>query len=716
MRIIKNLKNSKLAVLLILLLLLVQATADLSLPRYTADIVDIGIQQSGLKHNSPDKMSAQTFDILCAFLDEKDENFVKYSYSSEGEYYLIDSNIGDEARERLDAVLDPALVFSEYVQTTEDVHIRELLDAYDAGKPEAIEALKQELMLGEDVSLLKQQAAQATLAEYRRIGVDTAEMQMKYLTKQGFAMLGLASLGMAASIGIAFLASRTGAKVGRMLRSQFFSKVVQFSEKEINSFSAASLITRGTNDIQQIQMVTIMLLRMLLYAPILAIGGIIMVSRVNVSMTWIILLAVVVITVCVSVLFAIAMPKFRIMQKLIDQVNLVSREILTGMSVIRAFNRQKHESERFAEASKKLMDNQLFVNRVMAFMMPLMFLIMNCVSVLIVWVGGSHIDSGNIETGDMIAFITYAMMIVSSFLMISMMAVVLPRAIVAAQRIDEVIQTEAEYSVPESSLGAGMGDLDRTKGAKIAFENVDFAYPGAPSKILSQVSFTAEAAETTAFIGSTGSGKSTVLKLIERFYEVTGGAVSIDGINVKDLPLGVLRKELGYVPQKAFLFSGTIGSNISYSDSSMGQDRIELAAEIAQAASFIEEKEGSYESPVSQGGSNVSGGQRQRISIARALASDARVFLFDDSFSALDYKTETALRNALSKKLSGKTVLIVAQRISSIMDADKIVVLDEGRVVGIGTHNQLLSSCPCYYEIASSQLSQEELGAVMDHE
>ena len=558
-----------------------------------------------------------------------------------------------------------------------------------------------------DDSLIQQQAIEAVKAEYEALGMDLGVIQLQYLAWLGAQMLGVAALMMAASISVGFVASRTAAKIARNLRERLFEKVVSFSDAEVQSFSAASLITRGTNDIQQIQMVLVMLLRMVLYAPILAIGGIIMVSQTNLAMSWIIVLAIVVIGIVIALLMALALPKFKIMQKLIDRVNLVSREMLTGMSVIRAFDRQEYEEARFDEASTALYKTQLFTNRVMTFMMPTMMLVMNGVSVLIVWVGGSYIDSGVIQTGDMIAFITYSMVIVMSFLMISMIAIMLPRADVAAQRVNEVLDTENSIHDPEESQ---VEKLDKNaKGLSVEFDKVTFAYNEGSDPVLKDISFVAEPGKTTAIIGSTGSGKSTIMKLIERFYEVTQGAIRVGGVDIRSMKQHELRRELGYVPQKAFLFSGTIESTIAYANEDMDEDRVRKAADIAQATEFITAKEQGFESEISQGGTNVSGGQRQRLSIARALASDARVLLFDDSFSALDYATDARLRHALATEAAGKTVLVVAQRIATVLNADKILVLEDGELVGSGTHKELLSTCPTYREIAQSQLSEEEL-------
>lgn len=791
MRIIQYLKSSKVAVLLITLLLIVQAFADLSLPRYTSDLVDVGIQQGGIEHASPDEMSADTFNYICMLADEDTEQLIRDSYEqniagenvasagedeaytgengtrageSQARNYIL-SEYGKENRAELDSAIALPLVLVHMSDimgdatdsdTSSGVSGKSDNAAYSSGFSEApstdsseassssdnVTALAQSAMQSGsfdwaqlysayesgaiskaeiqsfinqarqaygaiDDSLIQQQAIEAVKAEYEALGMDLGVIQLQYLAWLGAQMLGVAALMMAASISVGFVASRTAAKIARNLRERLFEKVVSFSDAEVQSFSAASLITRGTNDIQQIQMVLVMLLRMVLYAPILAIGGIIMVSQTNLAMSWIIVLAIVVIGIVIALLMALALPKFKIMQKLIDRVNLVSREMLTGMSVIRAFDRQEYEEARFDEASTALYKTQLFTNRVMTFMMPTMMLVMNGVSVLIVWVGGSYIDSGVIQTGDMIAFITYSMVIVMSFLMISMIAIMLPRADVAAQRVNEVLDTENSIHDPEESQ---VEKLDKNaKGLSVEFDNVTFAYNEGSDPVLKDISFVAEPGKTMAIIGSTGSGKSTIMKLIERFYEVTQGAIRVGGVDVRSMKQHELRRELGYVPQKAFLFSGTIESTIAYANEDMDEDRVRKAADIAQATEFITAKEQGFESEISQGGTNVSGGQRQRLSIARALASDARVLLFDDSFSALDYATDARLRHALATEAVGKTVLVVAQRIATVLNADKILVLEDGELVGSGTHKELLSTCPTYREIAQSQLSEEEL-------
>ena len=714
MRIIRYLKNCKVAVLLIVCLLVVQAFTDLALPHYTSDIVDVGIQQSGVEHAATDEMTAKTHDEIAMMLPVDDEQTFRdaYTETDDGTYKLNDQ--GKKEQEELDRMVALPLVAIHYSSQIPDLDLDQVMQAYEAGaidKQKILDMLDEAKQHMGDMgdSIVDQQAIAAAKAEYESLGYNLSDMQMGYLVRIGLLMLGLAALGMVAAVLVGFIASRTAAKVGATLRSKLFRRVVSFSDAEVQSFSAASLITRGTNDIQLVQMVTVMLLRMVLYAPILAIGGIIMVSRTNLAMSWIIVLAVAVIFVLIMVLMRVALPKFQIMQTLIDRVNLVSREILTGLPVIRAFDRQPYEEKRFDEASTKLMKTQLFTNRVMTFMMPLMMLIMNGVSVLIVWVGGSYIDNGTIQTGDLSAFITYAMVIIMSFLMIGMISIMLPRADVAAQRVNEVLETKPTICDPAADK-ARDAELRRSgEGATIAFNDVSFRYGDSKECVLEHIDFTAEPGKTTALIGSTGSGKSTVIKLIERFYDVTEGSVTIDGVDVRDVTQQALREQLGYVPQKAFLFSGTIESNVAYADEGMPVDRIREAVDIAQASEFVASKEEGLGTRVSQGGSNVSGGQRQRLAIARALATEARAYLFDDSFSALDYKTDAALRQELHTRLGGKTVVIVAQRISTVLHADRIVVLDDGRIVGQGTHEELMETCEEYREIAMSQLSEAEL-------
>lgn len=715
MRIIKNLAQHKLVVLLIVVLLCVQAACDLALPNYTSDIVDTGIQQQGVQDVAAEQLTGRTHDLVAMMLPESDEQMFAdaYAQNEDGTYSLTES--GKRDRAALDDAMALPMTVTCYADQIAELDLDQVKAAYDQGMigKDDIQAMLDRARgsMGDMAdTLIAQQGLAAARAEYEQLGYDLDAMQMDYLAATGAKMLGLAALGMAIAVMVGFLASRTAAKVGRNLRERLFNQVVGFSDAEIQSFSAASLITRGTNDVQLVQMVTVMLLRMVLYAPILAIGGIIMIARTDLSMGWIIIAAVAAIAVIMGVLMKVAMPKFKIMQKLIDRVNLVSRELLTGLPVIRAFGREQHEEARFDDANTRLMKTQLFTNRVMTFMMPLMMLIMNLVSVGIIWFGGHAIDAGNLQTGDLIAFITYSMVIIMGFLMIGMLSIMLPRADVAAQRIDEVLECKPSIADPEpgKAKDALLG-ANGLPGARIAFENVSFRYSDGAECVLEGVSFTCEPGKTTAIIGSTGSGKSTVLKLAERFHDVTSGRITVDGVDVRDVSQHALRAQLGYVPQAAFLFSGTIASNVGYGVDDADEDRIRAAADVAQASDFIAERPEGLATPISQGGTNVSGGQRQRLAIARALATDARAYLFDDSFSALDYKTDAALRHELSSRLGGKTVVIVAQRISTVLNADQIVVLDDGRVVGAGTHEQLMESCQEYREIAMSQLSEKEL-------
>ena len=715
MRIIKNLAQHKLVVLLIVVLLCVQAACDLALPNYTSDIVDTGIQQQGVQDVAAEQLTGRTHDLVAMMLPEPEEQMFAdaYAQNEDGTYSLTES--GKRDRAALDDAMALPMTVTCYADQIAELDLDQVKAAYDQGmigKDDIQSMLDRTRGSMGDMAdtLIAQQGLAAARAEYEQLGYDLDAMQMDYLAATGAKMLGLAALGMVIAVMVGFLASRTAAKVGRSLRERLFNQVVGFSDAEIQSFSAASLITRGTNDVQLVQMVTVMLLRMVLYAPILAIGGIIMIARTDLSMGWIIIAAVAAIAVIMGVLMKVAMPKFKIMQKLIDRVNLVSRELLTGLPVIRAFGREQHEEARFDDANTRLMKTQLFTNRVMTFMMPLMMLIMNLVSVGIIWFGGHAIDVGNLQTGDLIAFITYSMVIIMGFLMIGMLSIMLPRADVAAQRIDEVL--ECKPSIADLEPGKAKDALigaNGLPGARIAFENVSFRYSDGAECVLEDVSFTCEPGKTTAIIGSTGSGKSTVLKLAERFHDVTSGRITVDGVDVRDVSQHALRAQLGYVPQAAFLFSGTIASNVGYGVDDADEDRIRAAADVAQASDFIAERPEGLATPISQGGTNVSGGQRQRLAIARALATDARAYLFDDSFSALDYKTDAALRHELSSRLGGKTVVIVAQRISTVLNADQIVVLDDGRVVGAGTHEQLMESCQEYREIAMSQLSEDEL-------
>ena len=593
----------------------------------------------------------------------------------------------------------------------DDMSMFDLLKMLPAEQRATIVEKIEEQMSEMPDTILDQASVSFCRSAYKDLGMDMDQTQIHYLLKTGGQMAALALLGMVASIMVAFLASRVGASAGRDLRSGVFHKVVGFSNNEFNHFSTASLITRSTNDIQQIQMLIVMLLRMVLYAPILAIGGVLQVMKTNVSMSWIIGLAVIIIAFVVLLLFLVVMPKFKVLQNLVDKLNLVTREILTGLPVIRAFSTEKHEEERFDDANRTLTKTNLFVNRAMTFMMPVMMLVMNGVSVLIVWTGAHGISDGQMQVGDMMAFIQYTMQIIMGFLMLCMISIMLPRAAVAADRVEEVLKSETmihdpkqEKHFPEDGKGV------------LTFDHVSFRYPGADEDVLEDITFTAKPGETTAIIGSTGSGKSTLVNLIPRFYDVTSGDITLDGVDIREVKQHELREKLGYVPQKGVLFSGDIASNIMFGNSHGSDDEMIEAAEIAQATEFIDTKPEKYKSPISQGGSNVSGGQKQRLSIARAIAKHPQVFIFDDSFSALDYKTDVTLRRALAEKTSGSTVLIVAQRISTILHAEQIIVLDEGKVAGKGTHAELLKNCPVYREIAESQLSRKELEAALNEQ
>ena len=745
MRIYRYLMEHKAAFLIVVLCFVVQACCELALPKYTSNIVDVGIQQSGIENPSPEVLSADTYGVVTMLAPADDEATIRASYDFDVDagYYVLNAE-GKAYRSVLDDAISLPLVCSYYSQSIPDFDIAALRQAYEAGqvtKADIEQGLDQVLSSAglDNDSLLSQQATLAAKAEYDACGVSTADIQMDYLLHVGKIMIALAAIALIVHCIMNFFCCRNATKIGRDLRSRFFKRVVDFSDAEVDTFSAASLITRGTNDIQQIQMVCMMAQRMVVYTVVISTGAIIMVAQTNVSMSWIIGLAIVAIALVIGILFAVTMPKFKKMQALIDKVNEVSREILTGLPVIRAFGREDFELERFQTANSNLMGTQLFTNRAMAFLMPTMMLVMNLVSVAIVWVGGHYVDLGTVQTGDLIAFITYSMIIVMSFLMIGVIAVVFPRANVAAQRVDEVINTASSiqdalevydaqlfeaagvakgaqgatgvHAGPEAARGNGAAKSaeEAVKGAEIRFNDVCFRYADGCENVLDHVSFCAPAGKTTAIIGSTGSGKSTIIRLIELFYDVNEGSIELDGIDIRHLSQKALRSTFGYVPQKAFLFSGTIESNVGYGVDGLTPARRDQALSIAQAADFVAEKPEGVLEPIAQGGTNVSGGQRQRLAIARALATDARAYLFDDSFSALDYKTDAKLRHDLQTQLAGRTVVIVAQRISTIMNADTIVVLDEGRVVGQGTHEQLLEGCETYREIALSQLSEEEL-------
>ena len=728
-------------VLLILCVLVVQAYCDLSLPTYTSNIVNVGIQQSGIDEEIPENISEEEMNRLLLFVSEDDRQDIQDAYEKSSESFDYDGEVltlKDSVKsdnEKLDALTEemklPMMLtagFENGSDTTkqmegqlkeqmsqvpgiEKMSVFDIFGMMDDTQRAAIVDKITEQMDKMPDSILDQAAISYVKSTYEQIGLDTGHMSTVYILKTGAKMLGLAALGMAASILACLMASRVGAKVGRGLRRDTFRKVIGFSNAEFDKFSTASLITRSTNDIQQIQFLTVMILRIVLYAPVMAIGGILKVSKTNVDMFWIIGLAVLLIVMVVAVLFIVVMPKFKIVQNMVDKLNLVSREILTGLPVIRAFHTEKHEEERFDKANKDLTKLNLFVNRAMTFMMPTMMLVMNGITVLIVWVGGHSINDGAMQVGDMMAFIQYAMQIIMSFLMICMISVMLPRAAVSAERVDEVLKSETKIHDPKEPK-----TLPKNGKGEVAFEHVSFHYPGAEEDVLHDITFTAKPGETTAFIGSTGCGKSTLVNLIPRFYDVTEGKITIDGQDVRDLTQHELRDKLGYVPQKGVLFSGNIASNIMFGNPAGSEQEMTEAAQIAQAVEFIDTKPERYKSPISQGGANVSGGQKQRLSIARAIAKHPDIYIFDDSFSALDYKTDTVLRSALKEKTTDSVVLIVAQRISTILHAEQIIVLDDGKIVGKGTHEELLKTCDAYYQIAASQLSESELKEAMKEE
>lgn len=785
-KLLKHLKPYTATIVVIIGFLIVQATCDLSLPSYTSDIVNVGIQQGGIDEKIPEAVTEEEMERLLLFMSREDSERVLEAYElktadtgydCEGSVYVLKESAAEDKEEvqELSEILgQPMLLVSGFESDSDttkqmEVSMKDNMKAAIQSQAEAkakkaasqmteeekaaleanpelakkqqeemqaqIEAQMQKIdeadmfeilgMLSEDQreemvaqiaekmddmpdSIVEQAATAYIKTVYEKLGMDTEQIQNSYILRTGAKMIGLAFLGMLASVMVGLLASRVAARTGRDLRSRVFKKVVGFSNAEFDHFSTASLITRSTNDIQQIQMLVVMLLRMVMYAPIMAAGGIIKVFRTNVDMSWIIGLAVVLILLLVLVLFIVAMPKFKILQNKVDRLNLVTREILTGLSVIRAFSTEKYEEKRFDNANKDLMKTNLFVNRAMTFMMPVMMLVMNGITILIVWNGAHGIDNGNMQVGDMMAFIQYTMQIIMSFLMICMVSIMLPRAAVAADRVDEILASKTAIEDPENpeTLPAG------SKG-EVVFDHVNFRYPGAEEDVLHDIHFTAKPGQTTAIIGSTGSGKSTLVNLIPRFYDVTGGRILIDGTDIREITQHELRDKLGYVPQKGVLFSGTIESNILYGNPDGTKAEMEEAASIAQATEFIEEKRKKYDSPIAQGGTNVSGGQKQRLSIARAIAKKPDVFIFDDSFSALDYKTDVTLRAALKEKTQDSTVIIVAQRISTILHAEQIIVLDEGRIAGIGTHKELLKNCDAYYQIASSQLSEKELAGDM---
>ena len=740
-RIIKHLCKYWYSVLIVIALLFVQAACDLSLPEYTSRIVNTGIQEGGIEDNTPEAITKESFEDILLFLNEKDSKFVQNQYEvvskkdateeqlesyptvEKQDIYVL-KNISKENHEKLNQLLQKPLTYlllfsgdteegarieqhiisklPEQLSSIPDLTVMKLLEMMpQEQRQEMMKQLNQKMKDMPD-TMLEQSAIQFVKTEYQRLGMDTDRIQTNYIFVSGLKMLGLALISMFATVMVGFLGSRIAARLARDLRNQVFKKVVDFSESEMKQFSTASLITRSTNDIQQVQMLLVFLLRTIFYAPIIAIGGVVKVLATGTGMAWIIAVAVMAIATLVIILFAIAMPKFKRVQKLIDRLNLVTREILTGLPVIRAFAKEKHEEARFDKANKDLKNNQLFIVRVMATMMPLMMFTMNAIAVLIVWEAAKGIDSGVMQVGDMMAFIQYTMQIIMSFLMISIVSIMLPRAIVSIGRIDEVLKTPFTILNPKQKK-------ETTEVGTVEFKDVSFRYPDSDGYMLHHINFKANKGETVAFIGSTGSGKSTLINLIPRFFEATKGEVLVDGVNVKDLDQKDLRDKIGYVPQTGVLFSGTIASNLRYGKEDASDKEIQEALDIAQASEFVSKLPKGTENPISQGGTNVSGGQKQRLSIARAVIKKPEIYIFDDSFSALDFKTDAALRKALREKTKGSTMLIVAQRISTIMNADKIVVLDDGNVVGTGTHQELLKSCDVYREIALSQLSKEEL-------
>ena len=736
-KLFKYLKTYWKMAFVILLVLLVQVYCDLSLPSYTSDIVNVGIQQAGVDDKIPEAISEEEMEKVLLFVQEDGRQTVLDAYEKdENTYdqtaYVLKKNIQDneEKTEELEEILSvPMMMTAGFEQGSDTTSkIEEQLRANipaemlpkDATVFDILKMLPEEQLSQmtdkmkdqmDDMpdTIIEQAGISYIKTAYEDLGMDMNQMQFHYLFATGGKMLALALLGMLASVLVGLLASRVGASTGRDLRGRVFRKVVGFSNNEFDQFSTASLITRSTNDIQQIQMLIVMLLRIVLYAPLIAIGGIYKVFQTNISMSWIIALAAILIILVVSVLFIVAMPKFKIMQQLVDKLNLVTREILTGLSVIRAFSTEKHEEERFDKANRDLTKTNLFVNRAMTFMMPVMMVVMNAISVLIVWTGAHGINDGQMQVGDMMAFIQYTMQIIMGFLMLCMISVMLPRAAVAAERVDEVLTSETIIRDPEQPK-----HLPKKTEGVLKFNHVSFKYPGADEDVLEDIDFTAHPGQTTAIIGSTGSGKSTLVNLIPRFYDVTEGSITLDGIDIREMTQQELRSKLGYVPQKGVLFSGTIGSNIMFGNPDGNEQDMEEAAEIAQATEFINTKSKKYDSTISQGGGNVSGGQKQRLSIARAIAKHPKLFVFDDSFSALDYKTDVALRKALKEKTSDSTVLIVAQRISTILHAEQIIVLDDGKIAGVGTHQELLKNCEVYQQIAASQLSEAELKAGLE--
>lgn len=721
LKIFRYLKKAYIPIACIVLLLCVQVSCELTIPTYTSNIVNVGIQQGGIEDAVPDAVREESMQALMGMMKPKDAEKVKdayelytkkqvkdsdYSSYKKGRLY-VRKDISKKDREDLDKILSKPMLMLEMKMMEQSGQTKENAKMAQKFKGKSIDDMPE--------SIISQAAISFVKAEYKAMGLDLDQIQTNYMLKTGAIMVGLALLAMAVAVTVVLLSAKLAARLSRILRDHIFKKVMDFTNSEFDKFSTASLITRSTNDIQQIQMFVTMMFRIVVFAPLMGLGGIYKVLKTNVDMTWTIAIGVVAIMTVILVLFTVAMPKFKVLQKLIDRLNLVSREILTGLPVIRAFSTEKHEKERFDTANKNLMKTNLFVNRAMTFMMPLMMLIMNVMTVLIVYVGADNIDLGRMQVGDLMAFIQYAMQIIMSFLFISMVSIMMPRAQVAAERVNEILDMEIMIKDPKQPKEF----LNEKKG-EVEFKHVSFRYPDAGEDMLHDISFTAPSGKTTAFIGSTGSGKSTLINLIPRFFDVTEGSILVDGVDIREVKQSDLRDKLGYVPQKGVLFSGTIDSNLRYGKEDASEEEVKKAARIAQAADFIEDKKEAYDSPIAQGGSNVSGGQKQRLSIARAVAKDPEIYIFDDSFSALDYKTDVTLRQALARETKGSTTLIVAQRISTILHADQIVVLDEGRVVGTGTHEELLESCPVYLQIAKSQLSEDDFvkarGEAAEHE
>lgn len=717
-KLMKYLKKSAGYIVLIVGLLFLQAYCDLSLPDYTSKVINVGIQQGGIPDGVPEKMRESTMENLQIFMDEDTQKEVQDAYVLDGDTYeLKDGITGDKREELNDLLCKPLMLYTSFTSGSEEsrkmlsqMQVPEGTDSMQVLSAMPEDAKKQMLEAADEKlsdmpeSILTQAAVSGVKAEYEAMGEDLDAIQMNYIKTSGIRMVLMAFVIMLAAVCVTFLSSRVAAALGHDLRDNVYRKVIHFSSNEYHKFSTASLITRSTNDVQQIQQVMTMMFRIVLYAPILGVGGVIKVLQTDSSMTWILGAAVAIILVVILVLFQIAMPQFTKLQKLIDRLNLVTREILTGIPVIRAFSREKHEEERFEKANMDLTKTNLFVNRCMTFMMPIMMLIMNGVSVAIIYFGTHGVDNGTMQVGNMMAFIQYAMQIIMSFLMITAISIMLPRANVAAGRICEVLEMVPSVNDPEDPVRPE----SQEKGT-VEFDHVSFAYPKAGENVINDITFKAEKGQTVAIIGSTGSGKSTLINLIPRFYDVTKGCVKVDGVDVRKMTQHDLRDRLGYVPQKGVLFSGTIDSNIRYGNPDMSEADVKLAAQIAQSDDFIEAKPDGYNAPISQGGTNVSGGQKQRLSIARAIAKKPEILIFDDSFSALDFKTDSKLRQALKEKTKDITTIIVAQRISTILNADQIIVLDDGNMAGIGTHKELMKNCEVYRQIAMSQLSEEEL-------